>query len=279
MFVSGLFKNASALATTVTAAGISGYTAYVKAGASGTGLNPAMVNSDIAVALVQVGLASLKSASANTPIVANAAALPTAASSTIGVYANPDTIISGAIFDWIYNLSAGLSTMDRLRARGLESLVIIQRILGAYDPAGGSWNTSTGTKTGSWAGGGWIAQLAAIPAGQDTWKNKDIPVGDSQGWGGTEAPRGALMHQCSITNGKITKYQCIVPTTWNGSPVSNAAGTDHGAIEKAVMGAPFAAVNSPFQNAGNTASVNSTGGVEVLRIAQSFDPCIACAVH
>ena len=40
----------------------------------------------------------------------------------------------------------------------------------------------------------------------------------TEGWGATEAPRGALMHQCTITAGKITKYQCIVPTTWNGSP-------------------------------------------------------------
>jgi Ni,Fe-hydrogenase I large subunit len=48
-------------------------------------------------------------------------------------------------------------------------------------------------------------------------------------------------------------------------------------MEQAVIGAPFAGTNSPF--AGQTGTVTSVGGVEVLRIAQSFDPCIACAVH
>ena len=41
----------------------------------------------------------------------------------------------------------------------------------------------------------------------------------------------------TITNGKIVAYQCIVPTTWNGSP-KDAAG-NNGAIEAAVIGAMF----------------------------------------
>ncbi len=47
---------------------------------------------------------------------------------------------------------------------------------------------------------------------------------------------------CTINAGKITKYQCIVPTTWNGSPVVGADTVlqNHGAIEAAVIGAPFA---------------------------------------
>jgi Ni,Fe-hydrogenase I large subunit len=84
------------------------------------------------------------------------------------------------------------------------------------------------------------------------------------------------MHQMEITNGKITKYQCIVPTTWNGSPTD---GTNHGPIEQAVIGAPFAATNCAFPSQNGTGTVTSVGGVEVLRIAQSFDPCIACAIH
>jgi Ni,Fe-hydrogenase I large subunit len=167
--------------------------------------------------------------------------------------------------------------MDRLRARALESLVLVQSILGAYDKSGTNWNTTTGAFTGTW-GGGWISELSSAASSTLTWKNKTIPAGGPfQGWGGTEAPRGALMHQCTIQDGLITKYQCIVPTTWNGSPTD---GTNHGAIEAAVIGAPFAGTNSPFASqSGTVGTVASVGGVEVLRIAQSFDPCIACAVH
>jgi hydrogenase large subunit len=86
------------------------------------------------------------------------------------------------------------------------------------------------------------------------------------------------MHQATITNGKITKYQCIVPTTWNGSPL-DAAG-NHGAIEAAVMGNPWSTDGATFQSqSGTVGTVTTAGGVEVLRAAQSFDPCIACAIH
>ena len=73
------------------------------------------------------------------------------------------------------------------------------------------------------------------------------------------------MHQMTISAGKITKYQCIVPTTWNGSPLIGTASNklDHGAIEKQDGSGP----------------IRTEGGVEVLRCAQSFDPCIACAIH
>ena len=126
--------------------------------------------------------------------------------------------------------------------------------------------------------------LAGLAVGS-TWRQKAIPAGTVSGWGGTEAPRGALMHTITITAGKITKYQCIVPTTWNGSPVvgTPAVLDNHGAIEAAVIGAPFAdAVKVVAGGAGQSstpAGFNANGGVEVLRIAQSFDPCIACAIH
>jgi Ni,Fe-hydrogenase I large subunit len=230
-----------------------------------------MVNADVAVALVQAGLATLSSSASGTPIVSGPADLPASAATTVTVYTDSDTVITGAIADWVVLLKAGFSTMDRLRARALESLYLIQQILGTYSKTG-TW--SGGAFTGSW-GGGWIDELIALPTGSSTWKNKTIPAGTFQGWGGTEAPRGALMHQCTITDGLITKYQCIVPTTWNGSPTD---GTNHGAIEQAVIGAPFSAAGATFVSQGG-GSVHTAGGVEVLRIAQSFDPCIACAVH
>jgi Ni,Fe-hydrogenase I large subunit len=284
MFVSGLFTNASSLATTVAISGLAGYAAYVKGGAAATGLDPAMIKADIAVALVQVGLATLVSGASATVMVGNGAALPTAASATVqaysgtGAFAGYDTVIKGPIFDWIYNLKAGYSTMDRLRGRALESLVIIQGILGSYTKTG-SW-AANGNRTNSWHDDGWLSQLRGAALGSQTFKDKGIRSGTWQGWGATEAPRGALMHQCTITDGKITKYQCIVPTTWNGSPVSNSGGTDHGAIEQAVIGAPFATTTWNADGQGGAGTITGVhGGVEVLRIAQSFDPCIACAIH
>jgi Ni,Fe-hydrogenase I large subunit len=85
------------------------------------------------------------------------------------------------------------------------------------------------------------------------------------------------MHQVTITGGKIDAYQCIVPTTWNGSPTDTNAGLP-GAIEKAMEGIPYSSAGGSFTPYGAGSSTTG-GGVEALRVAQSFDPCIACAVH
>jgi hydrogenase large subunit len=93
------------------------------------------------------------------------------------------------------------------------------------------------------------------------------------------------MHQAKITGGKIVGYQCIVPTTWNGSP-KDAAG-NRGAMEACMVGidtgdkVPFSDAGAVFtkQNGSASAAGSVQGGVEVMRIAQSFDPCIACAIH
>lgn len=76
------------------------------------------------------------------------------------------------------------------------------------------------------------------------------------------AARGALGHWVSIRNGKIAKYQAVVPTTWNASPKDDKG--VRGPIEQAMVGATVADANAPF---------------ELARIVRSFDPCIACAVH
>lgn len=273
----------------VNPAGIAGYTAYVKtvdnSGVPRTGLDPKMVNPDIAVALVRAGLAQLD--------VADGAGNWTEITSTAGLtatqittnYASEDAVIMGTIRTWIYNLQGGLSTLDRVRARALESLVLVQVMIGAYSKTG-SWPTSGSGDDivsdgfdGTWTGG-WIETLAGLADVADsTWKTKAVPTGVKQGWGGTEAPRGALMHQVTINNGKITKYQCIVPTTWNGSPKDYS--NNRGAIEAAMIGVPFDDAGASFTQDKKTSpgSVSSAGGVEVLRVAQSFDPCIACAVH
>ena len=65
--------------------------------------------------------------------------------------------------------------------------------------------------------------IANIKAGDsstanvDKWKPETWPK-EAKGVGFTEAPRGALAHWIKIKDGKIDNYQCVVPTTWNGSP-------------------------------------------------------------
>jgi Ni,Fe-hydrogenase I large subunit len=65
-----------------------------------------------------------------------------------------------------------------------------------------------------------------------------------------------------IKDGAIVNYQCVVPSTWNGSP-RDAKG-QRGAWEAALIGTPVANASQP---------------VEILRTVHSFDPCMACAVH
>ncbi|MFP3904212.1 MAG: nickel-dependent hydrogenase large subunit, partial [Armatimonadota bacterium] len=82
------------------------------------------------------------------------------------------------------------------------------------------------------------------------------------GTGFVGGPRGALMHHVDIDDGVISRYQLVVPTTWNVSPRDD--NDVPGPIEQALLGTEVADEQNPF---------------EVVRIARSFDPCLACAVH
>jgi hydrogenase large subunit len=85
---------------------------------------------------------------------------------------------------------------------------------------------------------------------------------EAKGVGTTEAPRGALGHWIVVKDGKIDNYQCVVPTTWNGSP-RDAQG-NIGAFEASLLNTPMARPDEP---------------VEILRTLHSFDPCLACSTH
>ena len=69
-------------------------------------------------------------------------------------------------------------------------------------------------------------------ANVEKWDPSTWPK-EAKGVGFTEAPRGALGHWIKIKDGRIDNYQCVVPTTWNGSPRDPAGNI--GAFEAALM--------------------------------------------
>ncbi|MBL8566866.1 MAG: nickel-dependent hydrogenase large subunit [Hyphomicrobiaceae bacterium] len=109
--------------------------------------------------------------------------------------------------------------------------------------------------------------IANIKAGDSSTANtekfdpKTWPK-EVKGVGYTEAPRGALAHWIRIKDTKIDNYQCVVPTTWNGSPRDNKGNI--GAFEASLM---------------NTKVERAEEPVEILRTIHSFDPCLACSTH
>jgi hydrogenase large subunit len=93
------------------------------------------------------------------------------------------------------------------------------------------------------------------------WEPSTWPK-QAKGVGFTEAPRGALGHWVHIADGRIENYQCVVPTTWNGSPRDPKG--QIGAYEASLMNTPLAKADEPL---------------EILRTIHSFDPCLACSTH
>lgn len=198
--------------------------------------------------------------------------------------------VHGAITNWVANVKGGLSTMDRLRGRAIESLWMCIFMLGMP--------SKDANGVVSFAGNGWLDKLQALGGANVPAFHRSAtpPTGTVKGFGLVEAPRGALGHFITATSGKINAYQCVVPTTWNASPKNGTdtsanveankhlnTGTNRGAMEQAMMSMKFdgTAISTGVgagMDGANTAN-GRISGVEVLRVAQSFDPCIACAVH
>jgi len=113
----------------------------------------------------------------------------------------------------------------------------------------------------------WHALIANIKAGDtatanmEKWDPSTWPK-EAKGVGTAAAPRGAVGHWIRIKDGRIENYQCVVPTTWNGSPRDPAGNI--GAFEASLMGTPVERAEEP---------------VEILRTLHSFDPCLACSTH
>jgi hydrogenase large subunit len=103
--------------------------------------------------------------------------------------------------------------------------------------------------------------LFELKPGEPTFVEYTIPE-EARGMGITEGSRGALGHWIEIKGRKIANYQCVVPTTWNGSPRDDKG--NPGPIEQAITGTRIKDEKNPF---------------EIVRIIRSFDPCLACAIH
>lgn len=95
----------------------------------------------------------------------------------------------------------------------------------------------------------------------EKWEPDSWPA-QASGYTLTEAPRGSLAHYAEIRDKKISNYQMIMPTTWNGSPRDDKG--QHSAFEASLIGTPVADPDTPL---------------EIIRTVHSFDPCLACAVH
>lgn len=106
-----------------------------------------------------------------------------------------------------------------------------------------------------------MAESERLVPGQPTIADLHIPS-EAEGYGATEASRGALLHYIRLKNYRIDKYECVVPTTWNASPRDDQGRP--GALEAALIGTKVA---------------DQTAQLEAGRIVRSFDPCLACAIH
>jgi hydrogenase large subunit len=141
-------------------------------------------------------------------------------------------------------VTALFSTLGRTAARGLEAQYCANLMKHFQD------KLIANIKAGD---------LATANVGR--WEPATWPK-EARGVGTTEAPRGALGHWVKIKEGKIDNYQCIVPTTWNGSPRDPQGNI--GAFEASLMNTPVAKADEPL---------------EILRTLHSFDPCLACSTH
>jgi [NiFe] hydrogenase large subunit/hydrogenase large subunit len=141
--------------------------------------------------------------------------------------------------------SALFSTLGRTAARGIETVLLARRL------------------------GTWFDQLVARIRDGDVqtfddskWDPSTWPD-SARGYGAVDAARGALGHWVRIRDGKIERYQCVVPSTWNCSPRDPQG-----------ISGPYEASltdNHPLEDAERP--------IEILRTIHSFDPCMACGVH
>ncbi|EFO80542.1 nickel-dependent hydrogenase, large subunit [Oscillochloris trichoides DG-6] len=167
---------------------------------------------------------------------------------TLMAYASGHTATVDTVNAVLKQLGVGaealFSTLGRTGARGIETLLMCDQLLVWIDELADN-----------------IGRGDLAVHNNERWNPASWPK-EAEGWGFMEAPRGALGHWVRIKDGKIANYQCVVPTTWNGSP-RDAKGV-RGPYESALIDTPVENLDQPL---------------EILRTIHSFDPCMACSVH
>jgi hydrogenase large subunit len=163
-------------------------------------------------------------------------------------YASGHEVVKKQVDGALAHLSVGpealFSTLGRVAARGIETLVLAEKM--------GEWADALAAN---------MERRELRIADNSKWEPSTWPE-DCSGAGFHEAPRGALGHWVHIRKGTIVNYQCVVPSTWNAGPRDSAG--KRGPYEEALLGTPVAKPDQP---------------VEILRTIHSFDPCMACGVH
>jgi hydrogenase large subunit len=101
-----------------------------------------------------------------------------------------------------------------------------------------------------------------LEIGKPVFQPYDFPGHEVTGIGYTGAMRGALGHWVRFKGQKILNYQIITPSAWVCSPRDDKG--QRGPVEQALIGTPVPDPANP---------------IEIGRVARSYDPCLACAVH
>lgn len=139
------------------------------------------------------------------------------------------------------------STMGRTFARAAEATVSAQLLLEDYNALVG--NIKEGRidvfDASKWEPSSWPAQC--------------------EGYAFVEVARGDLSHWVSIKDGKVERYQAVVPTTWlaGGRDANGVTGP----YEESLMGT------------GTHPLVDPKAPLEPMRTIHSYDPCMSCGVH
>jgi hydrogenase large subunit len=157
-------------------------------------------------------------------------------------------IVDGAAATLGIEISQLNSTAGRTLARAVECVTSTEALAETTFPSfvkkikGGDINVFDATK---WEPDSWPAQAS--------------------GYSFVEVARGNLSHWVSIADGKITRYQAVVPTTWLAG--GRDADGQQGPYEESLAGDK----KHPL--------VDAAQPLEPLRTIHSFDPCMSCAVH
>ena len=135
------------------------------------------------------------------------------------------------------------STAGRILARAIEGVEMARQLQRWFD------ELTTGIKSGD------VATF-----NPDKWEKSTWPSA-SKGVGFAEVARGTLSHWIRVTDGTISNYQAVVPSTWNGCGRANG---ERGPYEESLVPHPLVRPEQPL---------------EPLRTIHSFDPCQSCGIH